>query len=70
MTEEIKIRCKWCGGIVDFPNEEECDGCWEIRSRIPSRADATIKMLNAFFERRNKKVVLENMVPSVYGDQL
>jgi hypothetical protein len=39
-------NCKWCGKITDKQHTKECDGCWELRSRIERNPDLAIIMLN------------------------
>lgn len=28
--------CKWCNKPTQMPGDKECDGCWEVTSRIES----------------------------------
>jgi hypothetical protein len=39
-------KCKWCGKINTNLHTKECDGCWELRSRIERNPDLAIMMLN------------------------
>ena len=41
--------CKWCGKELSHGEEggDECDRCWELRSRIEAQLELAIRMIEA-----------------------
>ena len=39
------IPCKWCGDQTDMLGIKECEGCWEMRSRMMRRPAVAMKIL-------------------------
>ncbi len=43
--EKDYVPCKWCGNPTRFLGTKECDGCWELRTRMEHNLKFATKML-------------------------
>lgn len=42
-----KVKCKWCGENTSMTATEECDFCWELRSRMEKNPELSQSILDS-----------------------
>jgi hypothetical protein len=52
MNHDLKtVKCRWCGINTTSTETGECDGCWELCSRIEASPDIAKKMIKELIKK-------------------
>lgn len=51
-----RTDCKWCGELTSNTGTQECDRCWELRSRIERNSDIAREILDSMDMEEDKGV--------------
>ena len=49
------MKCKWCSKELEDYHLEECNDCWELRSRVERNPGIAIKMIMTLPEKQTKE---------------
>lgn len=49
------VKCKWCGKETFNLGTKECNGCWELRSRIEADMELASRILETLLKRKKEE---------------